>query len=57
MKIANYTDFQGQILWDITKLDGTPRKQLNIDRILNMGWKTSIDIDEGIKIKVEIYKN
>ena len=47
-KIANSTSFNGEIHWDKTKPDGTPKKQLNIERILKLGWAPKIDLDEGI---------
>ncbi len=48
LKIANATSFNGEIKWDKTKPDGTPKKQLNIERILKLGWEPKIDLDEGI---------
>ena len=48
LKIANATRFNGRIKWDKTKPDGTPKKQLDIERILKLGWSPRIDLDEGI---------
>ncbi len=47
-KIAKLTNFKGEIIWDKSKPDGTPRKVLDINRITSMGWKPSISLDEGI---------
>jgi GDP-L-fucose synthase len=44
-KITNYT---GQIVFDESKPDGTPRKLLNVDKITKLGWKSSIDLEEGL---------
>ena len=47
-KIANNTDFQGEIIWDNNKPDGTPQKKLNIDKIKSLGWEPTISLDEGL---------
>ncbi len=56
-KIATATGFKGEIIWDRSKPDGTPRKQLNIKRMKEMGWTAKIDISEGIKRTVSNYIN
>jgi len=48
-KISKVVDYQGEIEWDVTKPDGAPRKLLDSSRFLRLGWKPSIDIEEGIK--------
>ena len=40
--------FEGEIVWDTTKPDGTPRKLMDSSRILAMGWKPKIDLATGI---------
>ena len=47
-KISKLTGFKGEIIWDKSKPDGTPRKVLDISRITNLGWRASISLDEGI---------
>jgi GDP-L-fucose synthase len=47
--IANEIGFKGKIEWDTTKPDGTPRKQLDISRILKLGWTPKINLVDGIK--------
>jgi len=54
-KIAKSVEFGGEVNWDTTKMDGTPRKVLDIARISNLGWKPSISLDEGISLTVEWY--
>lgn len=49
LKIAHYTNFKGEILWDISKPDGTPRKVLDTTHINSLGWKAKIKLDHGIK--------
>ena len=55
-KIANLSGFKGQINWDKSKPDGTPRKLLNVDKIEGLGWKSTIKIDDGIKKTIGDYK-
>ena len=38
----------GELVWDSTKPDGTPRKLMDISRISSQGWKSSIGLEEGI---------
>lgn len=40
---------QGNVLWDASKPDGTPRKLLDVSRIKKMGWQYSTELEEGIK--------
>ena len=50
-------DYQGEIEWDSTKPDGTPQKLLDMTKMHEMGWKHTIDLDEGIKMTCEGYLN
>jgi len=47
-KIKEVVGFEGELLFDTSKPDGTPKKQLNIDRIKTLGWEPKISLDEGI---------
>ncbi|MEZ7886625.1 MAG: GDP-L-fucose synthase [Flavobacteriales bacterium] len=51
--IASIVGFNGELVWDSTKPDGTPRKLMNVGRIHASGWKHEIDLKEGIK---QVYK-
>ncbi len=53
LKIAKLTNYKGEILWDKSKPDGTPRKLLNITKIKELGWSPKIDLDKGIKMTLE----
>ena len=46
--IADLIGYQGEILWDKTKPDGTPRKNLDVSNMKEIGWQSSIDLDKGI---------
>ena len=54
-KIAKNTGFTGSINWDVAREDGTPQKVLDIQKITNLGWKPTINLDQGIKLTVEWY--
>ena len=47
--IARLSDFNGDILWDSTKPDGTPRKVLDSSRLEALGWHAQIDLEAGIR--------
>ena len=47
--VADAVDFQGEIVWDSSKPDGTPRKQLNIRQLSLLGWKAQISLEQGVK--------
>ena len=49
LKTKNVIGFKGNIKWDISKPNGTPRKLLDSSKINNLGWKKTIGIDEGIQ--------
>ncbi len=54
-KIANTAGFTGQIEWDSTKPDGTPRKVLDVSRIKALGWKPTITLEDGIASTIAWY--
>jgi len=54
--ISSYTGFKGQIIWDNSKPDGTPRKILDIAKIKSIGWKPTIDLKKGIQDTILEYK-
>ncbi len=55
-KIAEFCGFKGEIIWDKTKPDGTPKKQLDISKISELGWYPKIELDDGIKKTIFLYK-
>jgi GDP-L-fucose synthase len=46
--ISRITGFQGELAWDSTKPDGTPRKFMDSSRLLATGWKPKYDLEAGI---------
>lgn len=56
-KIATACGFTGEIEWDATKPDGTPRKVLDVSRITALGWSPSITLDDGIISTIKWYRD
>ncbi|TKJ10806.1 GDP-L-fucose synthase [Halomonas sp. 15WGF] len=47
--VAEVVGFEGNIVWDTTKPDGTPRKLLDVSRLEALGWKASIRLHDGLQ--------
>ena len=54
--IADVVGFKGDIVWDTSKPNGTPRKVLNVDKIKSLGWEPKVGLREGIEKTYELYK-
>lgn len=48
--VAKTTGYEGEIRWDTTKPDGTPRKLMDVSKLHGLGWKHSIALPEGIAL-------
>lgn len=56
-RIAEATDFEGQVVWDTTKPNGQPRRKLDISRAeREFGFKSKVDFPEGLRRTVEWYR-
>jgi GDP-L-fucose synthase len=49
--IKEIVGFSGKIVWDTSKPDGTPKKLLDVTKLLSLGWKPKIGMKEGIAIE------
>ena len=54
--IANAMGFEGEILWDKSKPDGTPKKQLSVTNFKNLGWSSRISLGVGLEDTCSLYK-
>jgi GDP-L-fucose synthase len=54
--VAEATGFAGQIMFDTTKPDGTPRKLMDSSRLSVLGWKATIPLEQGLKQTVSDYR-
>jgi len=54
--VAEATEFKGEILWDASQPDGTPRKQLDVSRLAALGWRARIPLAEGLASTVALFR-
>jgi len=54
--IKEIVGYEGEIKFDTTKPDGTPRKLLDVSRLHATGWKHKIELREGIQSTYEWFK-
>lgn len=52
-KVARIVGYEGKIMWDTTRPNGTPRKLLDVSKAKAMGWEAKVDLDEGIRLAYE----
>lgn len=55
--VANVVGYDGEILWDSTRPNGTPRKLLDVSKIHAMGWHHKVELAEGIALAYEDFLN
>jgi len=55
--VADSSDFTGEIHWDSTKPDGTPRKVLDISRLQALGWSPKISLKDGISETIRWFES
>jgi GDP-L-fucose synthase len=56
MLVKEVTGFAGELKFDTSKPDGTPRKLMDSSRLHDLGWKSSITLKEGLKKAYEFFK-
>jgi GDP-L-fucose synthase len=54
--IAKVVNFEGELVFDASKPDGTPRKLLDIGRLIRLGWRPTIPLEAGLAATYEWYK-
>ena len=55
--VAEEVGYSGEILWDTSKPDGTPRKLLDVSMLSEMGWKAKTPLREGIRLAIADYRS
>ena len=55
--VKKIVGYEGEILTDTSKPDGTPRKLMDVSKLTNLGWKASIGLEDGIKKVYEEIKD
>ncbi len=54
-RVAKAIGYAGEILWDTTKPNGTPRKLLDVSKAAKLGWTYETELDEGIRLAYQDY--
>ena len=55
--VARVTGFHGEIKFDSSKPDGSPRKLLNVSRLKSLGWEYSVNLDKGLNLAYDWFLN
>ncbi|MGX5857987.1 GDP-L-fucose synthase [Dyadobacter jiangsuensis] len=55
--VASIVGYEGEIRWDTSKPDGTPRKLMDVSKLHQEGWKHKIELPEGIKLAYADFVN
>ena len=55
--VAKVIGYEGTILWDTSKPNGTPRKLLDVSKAKSLGWEARVSLEEGIRLSYEDFLN
>lgn len=55
--VAQAVDFTGQITFDSSKPDGTPRKLIDVSKLHSLGWTHKVEIEDGVKRLYQWYRH
>ena len=55
--VAKVVGYEGEIKWDASKPNGTPRKLLDVSKAEALGWKYSTELEDGIRLTYEDFLN
>ena len=55
-KLKVLTEFDGEIVWDTSKPNGTPRRKVCTEKLYNLGWRPKYSLEEGLKISIQWFK-
>ena len=56
-KVCAVLDFKGQVVFDASKPDGTPRKLMDSSRLFGYGWRPKVSLEEGIRIAYDEFRS
>lgn len=57
LAVKETVGFEGELIFDTSKPDGTPRKLMDVSKLHNLGWKHKIELKEGLKLAYQDYLN
>jgi|TARA_A100001515_G_scaffold44710_1_gene35142 GDP-L-fucose synthase len=55
--IAEKLDYSGEIIWDTTKPNGTPRRKVCTKKLYDMGWRPKVSMESGLERTIEWFMN
>lgn len=55
--VARIVDYRGEILWDTSKPNGTPRKLLDVSKAKALGWRYKMELENGIRLAYQDFLN
>ena len=55
--VAKVVGYEGEIKWDTTRPNGTPRKLLDVSKATKLGWKYRTELEDGIRLAYEDFLN
>jgi len=54
--VMKVTEYQGELIFDTSKPDGTPRKLMDVSKLNSLGWKSKTSLESGLKLTYEQFK-
>ncbi len=55
--IAKLVGYEGEIVWDTSKPDGTPRKLLDVSKLKGLGWESQTELEEGLTVAIADFRS
>ncbi len=55
--VAEAVGFKGTIEWDTSKPDGSPKKQLDVSQLKELGWQAKISLQDGLNDTIQAFVN
>lgn len=55
-KLKELTQFDGEVIWDTSKPNGTPRRKVCNQKLYDLGWRPKFELDTGLKITIDWFK-
>ena len=55
--VVKAVDFEGEVVWDSTKPDGTPRKLIDVSKLHSLGWTHKVEIEDGVRMLFDWYQD
>ena len=54
--VVKAVGFEGEVVFDASKPDGTMRKLISVDKLHKLGWRHKVEIEDGVRMLFEWYK-